>query len=215
MYFDQNGWREIFQGFHLLWHHDGNPRRPHVELTTDGFHSDGFFNWSIVAKSDWLVTKVAKDLLELIGSKNIDLSEVEQIIGPGEGATSLIKNIARQIKRPYAIASKVKGGVVKEFRFENIEQINRKYFPVDDTISTGRSVLQVAKKAEELGAIRSLSVIAAVCNRSGQREIEGYQIIALINEKMASYRPEECPLCEAGSEAIRAKANWEKLNGNY
>ena len=38
---------------------------------------------------------------------------------------------------------------------------------------------------------------------------------AVIDKAMPMWVPEECPLCQAGSEAIRPKGNWDRLTADY
>ena len=47
--------------------------------------------------------------------------------------------------------------------------------------------------------------------------MNGRTIIALIDQPMNNWEPNECPLCQGGSEAIRPKGkeNWDRLNAIY
>ena len=59
--------------------------------------------------------------------------------------------------------------------------------------------------------------VAVLVNRSGLTEVGGKKIVALIDRPMPMWTPDECPLCKAGSEAIRAKGseNWARLKATY
>jgi hypothetical protein len=84
-------------------------------------------------------------------------------------------------------------------------------------LTTGASVGLAAKAVVDAGGT-VLPFIAMLVNRSGQKEVEGKHIIALINQPMSTWTPDVCPLCKQGSEAIspkRPETNWARLNAEY
>lgn len=58
----------------------------------------------------------------------------------------------------------------------------------------------------------TLSHILVLVNHTGLKEINGMKIISLIDKEMPMWQPNDCPLCKAGSIAVRPKDNWELLN---
>ena len=84
----------------------------------------------------------------------------------------------------------------------------------EDVLTTGGSVDLVAKAITSAhGTV--LPFILVLVNRSGLTEASGNKIVALIDQPMPMWTPEECPLCKEGSEAIRPKDNWALLNAIY
>ena len=73
---------------------------------------------------------------------------------------------------------------------------------------------------EYMSELESKSIVVAdkilvLVNRSGMTELDGRKIIALIDHKMPIWTPDECPLCQQGSEAVRPKAHWDQLTADY
>jgi hypothetical protein len=81
----------------------------------------------------------------------------------------------------------------------------------EDVLTTCGSIDLTATAVTNAGGI-VLPVILALVNRSGLTEVSGKKIIALIDRPMPMWTPDECPLCKVGSEALRPKDNWAKLN---
>ena len=81
----------------------------------------------------------------------------------------------------------------------------------EDVLTTGGSVDLTSTAITNAGGI-VLPFILVLVNRSGLTEVSGKKIIALIDRPMPMWAPGNCPLCNMGSEALRPKDNWAKLN---
>jgi orotate phosphoribosyltransferase len=77
----------------------------------------------------------------------------------------------------------------------------------EDVVTTGKTTKLTAQSVEEAGGIIHPYLLALV-NRSGQDEIDGRKVVALINEHMPVWSEEECPLCRQGSEPVKPKDIW-------
>ena len=84
----------------------------------------------------------------------------------------------------------------------------------EDVLTTGGSVDLTIDAVESSGGA-VMPFILVLVNRSGLTEASGKKIITLINRPMPMWIPDECPLCREGSEAIRPKDNWARLNASY
>ena len=86
---------------------------------------------------------------------------------------------------------------------------------VEDTISTGGSTKKTIDGIRASGVPDELILpyIIALVNRSGSDELAGRKIRALLTPVIHAWTPADCPLCKAGSHAIRPKANWNELTG--
>jgi orotate phosphoribosyltransferase len=210
-----------FTDLGAYFHHDGNEKRPHP-LLTSGLHSDGFFNWSIVAQYPHIAQETAYDIALLVyGEIKKSAMEVTRIIGPGAGAITLAHCIAvnwEMMGKSWptcksGFTEKQPDGTMSLSRFNVKDEL---VLACEDTITSGGSVNKTITAIQNAGG-KVLPVIAAVCNRSGQSEIDGRRIVALIDVAMHNWTPEECPLCKKGSEAIRPKqeGNWERLSRAY
>jgi orotate phosphoribosyltransferase len=84
----------------------------------------------------------------------------------------------------------------------------------EDVLTTGGSVSLTAA-AIFFATGFTLPFVLALVNRSGLEEVNGWKIVALIDQAMPMWVADECPLCKEGSEPVRPKDNWARLNATY
>jgi len=221
---DQDGWIKCYEEKGALWIHDGNVKRPHA-LLTSGKHSSGFFNSELVMEDPELLDQACYDLCELASGKlNVDKEcKVSRVVGPAMGAITLAHNLALQfvngswgkVLRAYTEKEETSAGVKMVFKRTKIIP-GESILLCEDVITTAGSVKLCAQAVKEAGGM-VLPVVAALVNRSGVSKVDDMQIIALINKPMPTWEADDCPLCRAGSEAIRPKGteNWARLNASY
>jgi len=65
---------------------------------------------------------------------------------------------------------------------------------VEDVVTTGGSIMELARIVEEAGAV--VAGLSCIVDRSGGLDIP-YTVTSLIRLDVASWSPEECPMCEA------------------
>ena len=213
-------WIREYQRKDALWIHDETAKRPHA-LLTSGKHSNGFFNSRLVIPDEALLRDAASDLLELLGNTGgIEGCEIDIVVGPQTGATKLAELISGQVPDytgyPCHWASPAKdeqqGQKSMVFSNEDLRFLPRRSVLLcEDVLTTCGSIDLTATAVTNAGGI-VLPFILALVNRSGLTEVSGKKIIALIDRPMPMWTPDECPLCKVGSEALRPKDNWAKLN---
>lgn len=214
----EDEWIRRYSENGALWIHDGNALRPHALLTA-GNHSNGFFNSERVMEEPLLLEEACVDLVHKLGLAGADLGTVDRVVGPAMGAITLAHDLARSIGRRgrpclRAYTEKLEQGGMAFSR----TKINKgeRILCAEDVVTTGSSIGLTAGAAIGNGGV-VLPYVAVLVNRSGLKEVDGRQIIALIDRAMPMWEPEECELCAKGSEAIRPKikGNWERLNATY
>lgn len=206
----QKKWKNILSEIGTMWVHDGNAIKPHAVLTS-GKHSDAFFNISRLLERPHLVEKASRNLLyKMLGRRGTDA----RFVGPAMGAITIAHECARQTKQQFAFAEKVDGRMaVTRFAFGHHETI----IPVEDVMTTGASTLATIDAALEVGGELG-NVILSVVNRSGREDLfvekvnRSLSIISLITIEENTWPADECPLCKAGSLALKPKTNWEKFS---
>ena len=209
-------WTEIYRDCQALWTHDGNPKRPHA-LLSGGEHSGGIFNSELVMEYPGILDRAASDLIEKLCRAGFDIGTPDRVIGPAMGAITLAHDVARHIGRGRdnpclrAYAEKQEDGSFA-FNRTSIGE-NEILLSVEDVLTSGESVgrmlMAVPNKANVLG------FIGLLVNRSGLVKFGGRKLVALIDHPMPNWPADECPLCKQGSEAIRPKGNWGRLNADY
>jgi orotate phosphoribosyltransferase len=214
-------WIELYKTLGALWIHDGNQKRPHALLTSK-MHSSGFFNSELVMERPNLLDEASDQLVEELLSHPDFHHRIDRVVGPAMGAITLAHDVARNVEAQtelLCLRSYVeKDGERMVFkRGGSLE--NERTLLVEDVITTAKSVRRCAAAVSERRAA-VLPFVLALVNRSGQTNDGERTIVSLINHHMPTWdvpNDEACPLCAAGSEAIRPKegGNWERLNATY
>ena len=220
-------WIEQYREKDALWIHDGNPKRPHA-LLTSGKHSNGFFNSRLVIPDETLLCDAASDLLELLANSGEATGlGITMVVGPQTGATKLAELISKQVPNYtgeecfWASPTKNEEDGKKSMVFSTEDLVvlsGQSVLPCDDVLTTSGSVGLTTTAVTAAGGI-VLPFVLVLVNRSGLTDANGKKIIALIDHPMPMWNPESngCPLCVAGSEAIRPKGKeeWARLNAAY
>jgi orotate phosphoribosyltransferase len=225
-----NQWIKRYEERGALWIHDGHPQRPHA-LLTSGKHSDGFFNSELVMEDPVLLDEACDQLAKLYESYVFSQFGIlvmldtlpGRVVGPAMGAITLAHDMARHISMRQGFPC-LRAYVEKEGEGKNKKMVfkrasirpGERVLLVEDVLTSGESVELAADAVVRAGGV-VLSYVAVLVNRSGLAEVNGKKIVALIDRPMHNWDPDECPLCAAGSEAIRPKEldNWARLNARY
>jgi orotate phosphoribosyltransferase len=205
--FVSNDWKNIFQKNGAIWIHDGKPTRPHA-LLTSGLHSDGFVNCTYVTQDATLLQRIMNEGDGLAGK--LPGGKVDWVIGSAFGAITIAYAVALKIGAKAGFTEK-DGEGMKLSRFEISP--SSKVLVVEDTISTGGSTLKTIEGIQKAGvpAANILPYIVCLVNRSGSDKLGEREIRPLIKTDIHTWQPDACPLCKAGSSAVRPKSHWKEL----
>jgi orotate phosphoribosyltransferase len=212
-------WIQEYVKRKTYWVREEKSNQPHVVLRSRR-HSNGFFNSRPVIVEELLLRDAAADLLEKYAFFAEDLLLVDGVVGPATGATALAQYISDQVaadtRGPCFHASPTKqvigGEDVMVFSEEERKLLPGKWVLLcEDVFSTGGSIERTIRAIEEAGG-KSLSYVLVLVNRSGLTELNGRNIIALIEKEMPTWPEDDCPLCKGGSKPImNPKDNWREL----
>ena len=219
----QFSWIREFSERGTIFTHDGNPRRPHA-LLTDELHSNGYFNSELVMEDSLLLGKIAADLvrrLERAGGIRF-INQIDRVVGPAMGAIRLAHDVSRKIaeRRGRSCLSaytepEITGGKKHMTFNKSCIRPGEHVLLVDDAFTIGGSLLLTEEAVAQVGGI-VLKYECVIANRSTLSHVNGKLIIPLVKLEMPTWIPEKCPLCRAGSVAIRPKGeNWARLNASY
>ncbi len=202
-------WSEKLASAEALWRLNAEAAGAHAELTS-GKHSDGYMNCAKIVRDPQLVAEVAAGIIANL-EKESAYQKPDWVVGPAYGAVTFAHEVARQLDTKFGFTEveytdEGKMQVLKRFDIGSNETV----LVIEDITTTGGSALKTINVLKEQG-ITVLPLVGLILNWSGQSEIEGNKIVSLIEAKMNVYDPDECPLCKEGREAVRPKANWEKL----
>lgn len=214
-------WIDEYQKARALWIYDGDPKKPHAILTS-GLHSTGFFYSTKVTEVPYLLAEAAIELVRRLEAAGCDLMSFDVIAGPETGATKLAQVLAAEVgfrrKRICHFVSPKKdvleGGVkIMTLSDKDKETVwDRRVLMADDALTTGGSVQLCVECITDAGGTVVSDFILALANRSGEDSLEGRRIIELIRKQFPVWKKDECPHCQAGSEAIPPKGdNWTRF----
>ena len=208
-------------GAYWFFNYQGDSTAPHA-LLTSGNHSNGFVDCLKLLKYPKPMRVIVEQLLYNISHHNIpsmvrdDASDpkVHWVVGSPLAGITLAFTMAERLSAGGIFTEKDPklGKVMRRFNFT----VGDKVLMVEEltsTLSTAEQQLAALRACDPTPEI--LEVFGVFFNRSGYTTLHGWPIISVINQPIANWSPDECPLCQEGSEAIRPKGeNWQRLTGH-
>ena len=202
---------EVFNLCNAFWTYNG--RGPHA-LLTSGKHSDGYIDCSKVLKftnlRDILAQRMVEEVLfPIIGG----FIEVDYIISSSMAAIPFGDGVATYLGASFIYTEKV-GGVQRLKRFDISSRA--KILQVEELITTMKTTRQVTnaiieknKSVEFVKDENGKVVVLTLVHRPEKLPVESdYRVLPLVELEIHNWTPEECPLCKAGSKALKPKENW-------
>jgi len=178
-------------------------------ILSSGNHSNRYLQSAKVLEDPKRATLLATALAEMIQKSDL---QVDTVCAPALGGILAGYELARALDvRSIFVERK---GTEMELRRGFEVQKGEKVLICEDIITTGGSAMEAAKIIEELGA--EVVAFASLANRGFCRR-EGTDItpksecklplnrpfFALDDFTFEMFTPEECPMCKAGSQAIK------------
>ncbi len=201
-----------------VWIHSGNPKDPHAELTS-GKHSNGFVNVMNALVYPNVCQLFAHQLVgQLTRAYLVNYRQppnINWVIGSDHAGAALSHDVGRFLntKTDFTTKEQVAG--------------SKRQFWNRHTIETGAIVLQVEELVTTAGTLEAVRqgiregtphenfVFApyalTLVDRSNVTKIEMSPILNIVHYDIQTWDPEDCPLCKAGSLAIKPKQNWAEL----
>lgn len=126
---------------------------------------------------------------------------VEMVAGPTTGGILLAFEVARQLGVRAAYAERADSGAGRAFRRGATFRRGERVLVIDDILTTGGSV------RETLAALAPWQVevvaVAVLVDRSGGRVDFGVPLFSLLQTDIATYAPDDCPLCREGAPLVK------------
>ncbi|MGD0908741.1 MAG: orotate phosphoribosyltransferase [Candidatus Acidiferrales bacterium] len=186
----------------------GAIRQGHFELTS-GLHSGTYVQCALVLQ----YPKYAEQLGRALAAEFMDL-RVDCVASPALGGVILGHEVARAIP-PRADGTPVRAIFVERdatgtltlrrgFRVSPDEHV----LVVEDVWTTGGSTYETIRVLEEAGA--RVVAAGALIDRSGGKIELPVRTEALMDLKIESYDPSECPLCRSGGVAMKPGSRFAR-----
>jgi orotate phosphoribosyltransferase len=186
----------------------GAIRHGHFELTS-GLHSETYVQCALVLQ----YPKYAEQLGRALAAEFMDL-RVHCVASPALGGLIIGHEVARAIP-PRADGKPIRAIFVERdsvgtltlrrgFRVEPDEHV----LVVEDVWTTGGSTCETIRVLEEARA--RVVAAGALIDRSGGKIELPVRTEALVDLKIESYDPSDCPLCRAGGVAVKPGSRYAR-----
>lgn len=210
----------LFRLCQALWLHNGDPGRPHAELTS-GKHSNGFVNTGQVLVYTNLNRLLARALLSVYRHHRYAERggiawpcDPDWVVGSDHAAATFSYEVAVSCGARHDFTEKADEGSIKRQSWKrHVIQPGEAVLQVEELVTT-LATLRAVREGILRGNPHSVTFTPAVLtlvHRSDETEFQGVPILALRHYSIQTWDPAECPLCLAGSEAIRPKQRWAEL----
>jgi orotate phosphoribosyltransferase len=191
----------------------GAIRHGHFELSS-GLHSATYVQCALVLQYPRFAEKLGKALAGLFSD-----AVIEAVVSPALGGLIIGQEVARALPESAATRSVTGGGVPALFveRDASGTMTMRRGFSlrpdqhvllVEDVWTTGGSTQEAIRVVQEAGG--RVVAAGALIDRSGGSIDFPVEAQALLNLPIASYDPDECPLCREGSAAVKPGSRFAR-----
>jgi orotate phosphoribosyltransferase len=186
----------------------GAIRHGHFELSS-GLHSGTYVQCALVLQYPRFAEKLGQALAALFSDARIDA-----VVSPAIGGLIIGQEVARALPEPRQSGG---GGVPALFVERDASGMmtlrrgfslnpDQHVLVVEDVWTTGGSTQETIRVVEEAGA--RVVAAGALIDRSGGKIDFEVETQSLIQLPIASYEPEDCPLCRQGSTAIKPGSRY-------
>lgn len=178
-------------------------------LLSSGNHSNHYLQSAKILEKPWVCAELCAELAKQINASGL---KIDAVVSPAIGGLLAGYELARALKVRFLFTERVNGEMNMRRGFA-IKQ-NENVLICEDVITTGGSAMEAAKIVELQGG--NIVGFAALANRGFCERVGGdvkrkpsaklpsdKPLFALADFDFDTYAPDECPLCKAGSTAIK------------
>ncbi|HYE91493.1 MAG TPA: orotate phosphoribosyltransferase [Terriglobales bacterium] len=176
-----------------LYEKTGALLRGHFRLTS-GLHSDIYLQSALVLQHPEHAEALGRALADSFRDAG-----ARTVLAPAIGGILVAHEVARALG-VRALFTEREGGTMTLRRGFALEA-GEPCLVVEDVITTGGSTREVVQCVEALGG--RVVGVGSLIDRSGGAAAFAIKRVALATVTAATFKPEACPLCEAGSVAIK------------
>lgn len=202
--------RYIFGLLDALWTHNGDPKMPHAELVSKR-HSNGYVNCSEPFSYPSVTNLMAHQIARVIRS-SYD-GKIDWVVGSAHASATFSFAVASILGARHEFTEKTPQDdqVWKRHKIKEGEVV----LQCEDLMTTSKTTLAVRNGIIEGNPdpVTFAPIIGVLVHRSSLKEVNGTPIVYAYHLDIATWGPEECPLCKEGSEVLRPKEHWARLTG--
>jgi orotate phosphoribosyltransferase len=172
-------------------------------LLSSGMHSDTYFQSALVLQYPDIAGRLAEELAAQIKAK---VGTIDLVVSPALGGIVIGQEVARALGCRAIFCERADGQLALRRNFA-INQGER-CLVVEDVITTGLSTREVVEVVKASGG--DVVSVASLVDRSAGKADFGVPRFSLLSLEVKSYKPEECPLCKAGSPVVKPGSRTAK-----
>ncbi len=181
-----------------LFRSSGAMLEGHFQLSS-GLHSDRYFQCALLLEDPRRAELLAQSLAAKLRAE--DPRPFDLVMGPALGAVIWAHEVARALGTRCQFTERTDGkmGLRRGFRVEP----GLRVLVVEDVITTGGSAREVMEVLKSFDV--PTAAVGGIVNRSGGNPFaaDGLKLTTLCAVTVQTWKPEECPLCKAGGQAIK------------
>ena len=160
-------------------------------LLTSGLHSPIYWEKFQVLQ----YPEYTQQLCGMI-AKHFRDQNIQVVAGPTTGGVILAYDVARQLNVRGIFAEKIEGSTGRTFRRGFTIAPGERVLLVDDILTTGGSIQETIAPIKQTGGL--LVGIGVLVDRAAKALDFGVPLFSCVRSETVVYKPEECPLCQAG-----------------
>lgn len=176
-----------------LYRQSGALLEGHFRLTS-GLHSAGYLQSALVLQHPAHAETLGRALADRLRS-----SAPTVVLSPALGGLIIGHEVARALGVRAIFAERVEGALAlrRGFSLSGADRVA----VIEDIVTTGGSTRETMAVAEAAGA--TVVGAGAIIDRSGGKSDIGAPFHPLVGLTIATYDPSACPLCAAGTPAVK------------
>jgi orotate phosphoribosyltransferase len=165
-------------------------------LLSSGLHSPAYVQCALLLSAPERARAVGEALAKALGALGV---EIDSVLSPALGGVIIGHEVAAALDVPFRFVEREGTGLALRRGFAL--RPGERFAVVEDVVTTGKSTLEAAGVGEAAGG--RLSAIGAILDRSSGRHRFDAPFASLLALDFPTWRPEECPLCAAGGQAVK------------
>jgi len=173
----------------------GALRRGHF-LLSSGLHSPAYVQCAIYLQQPERARRAGEAIARRLGELGVS---ADSVLSPALGGVVIGHEVAAALGVPFRFVERDGAAMALRRGFEL--EAGERVVVVEDVVTTGKSTLETAALAELAGA--RVVGIGSIIDRSGGRHGFAPPYAALLELDLPTWKAEHCPLCAAGSIAVK------------
>jgi len=163
-------------------------------ILSSGLHSNRYIQCALVLQYPRIASQLGSEL-----ASKLDNLGVRVVAAPALGGVLVAHEVARALGVRALFTERQEGRMTLRRGFRLAD--NEPALVVEDVITTGGSTRETIECVEEAGG--RVMAVGSLIDRSGGKADLGLPKASLVTLEVQNYHPSACPLCRAGSPAVK------------